>query len=179
MRIHGETSSIENMIFSDCLNMGGEWGHLAKIRRVVYFRLSPHEQKAFAGVISHGIPNMIRRIREQFLIVVPRKLLSYASLNIIDRSIESLLIILELLFFSFHWWILDLRMDQRRKYPSFPQKPQGLWKWRLSQGMLRKKNIVNCTASTKIGIKSLIVWNFIDSFLSKQDFEDSNSWSIN
>ena len=53
--------------------MGKEFGNLAKIRGVVYFRLSPHEQRAFAGAISHGVPNMFRRFRESVLTVVPRK----------------------------------------------------------------------------------------------------------
>lgn len=55
--------------------MGGlHFGNLAKIRGIVYFRLSPYEQKAFGGVIDHGVPNIIRRMREQVLRVVPRKL---------------------------------------------------------------------------------------------------------
>lgn len=36
------------------------------------YTLSPFEQKAFAKTISHGVPNMIRRMRESVLYVVPR-----------------------------------------------------------------------------------------------------------
>ncbi|KAK0162003.1 hypothetical protein PV327_008384 [Microctonus hyperodae] len=50
---------------------GLEFGKLAKIRGIVYFRLSPHEQKPFGGVITHGVPNIIRRMRDQVLRVVP------------------------------------------------------------------------------------------------------------
>ncbi|XP_034936211.1 cytochrome b-c1 complex subunit 8 [Chelonus insularis] len=53
------------------------FGNLAKIRGIVYYRLSPFEQKAFGGVISHGVPNIIRRMREQVLRVVPPFFISY------------------------------------------------------------------------------------------------------
>lgn len=52
---------------------GKHFGELATLRGIITYRLSPHEQKAFAGYISHGFPNLLRRIRSQFLIVVPRK----------------------------------------------------------------------------------------------------------
>ncbi|KAK0078733.1 hypothetical protein PV325_002146 [Microctonus aethiopoides] len=56
---------------------GLEFGKLAKIRGIVYFRLSPHEQDPFAGVITHGVPNIIRRIREQIFRVVPPFIFTY------------------------------------------------------------------------------------------------------
>ncbi|KAL7019349.1 hypothetical protein ACKWTF_011094 [Chironomus riparius] len=55
--------------------MGGQhFGELAKIRGIVTHKISPFEQKAFAGVISKGVPNTFRRISGQIFRVVPRKL---------------------------------------------------------------------------------------------------------
>lgn len=55
------------------LTMGHGFGNLYKIRGIVMYRLSPFEMKAFGGVISHGIPNTFRRIKEEFFYVVPRE----------------------------------------------------------------------------------------------------------
>lgn len=54
--------------------MGKGFGELAKLRGIVQYSLSPFEQRAFAGVISKGIPNTIRRISENVFRVVPREL---------------------------------------------------------------------------------------------------------
>lgn len=54
--------------------LGQHFGELAKVRGVVYHTLSPFEQRAFAGTISKGIPNTLRRIREEVFYIVPRKL---------------------------------------------------------------------------------------------------------
>jgi len=51
--------------------MGHGFGQLAKIRGLVYYKLSPFEQKAFAGFFTKGFPNLVRRIREQIFVVVP------------------------------------------------------------------------------------------------------------
>ncbi|KAH0545652.1 cytochrome b-c1 complex subunit 8 [Cotesia glomerata] len=59
------------MRLTQILRSGGGFGTLAKIRGIVYFRLSPFEQKAFGGAISHGVPNMLRRFRENVLRVAP------------------------------------------------------------------------------------------------------------
>lgn len=53
--------------------MGAHFGELAKIRGIVYYKLSPYEQKAFSGVLSNGIPNIFRRFRSSVFRVVPRK----------------------------------------------------------------------------------------------------------
>lgn len=42
--------------------MGKHFGELMRLRGIITFKLSPHEQKAFAGAISQGVPNTIRRI---------------------------------------------------------------------------------------------------------------------
>ncbi|XP_012264610.2 cytochrome b-c1 complex subunit 8 [Athalia rosae] len=57
--------------------MGKIFGNLAKIRGIVYYRLSPYEQKAFAGALDHGVPNMVRRFRENIFRVGPCFLVSY------------------------------------------------------------------------------------------------------
>lgn len=51
----------------------GHFGHLAKVYGIVTHRLSPHELKPLGGLLKDGIPNTVRRIREQIFIVVPRK----------------------------------------------------------------------------------------------------------
>lgn len=54
---------------------GAHFGELATLRGIITYKISPHEQRAFAGFFSHGFPNLLRRIRSQILIVVPRKYL--------------------------------------------------------------------------------------------------------
>jgi ubiquinol-cytochrome c reductase subunit 8 len=52
--------------------MGIHFGNLGvKVRGLIYYSLSPHEQRAFAGILSHGFPNTLRRIRDQALRVFP------------------------------------------------------------------------------------------------------------
>lgn len=55
--------------------MGGHFGELAKVNGIVIHKISPFEQRAFAGVISKGVPNTFRRCRAQAFRVVPRKLM--------------------------------------------------------------------------------------------------------
>ncbi|PVD34891.1 hypothetical protein C0Q70_06172 [Pomacea canaliculata] len=57
--------------------MGRHFGHLTTVRNIIYYSLSPFEQKAFAGVISHGIPNMWRRFCGQVFRVVPPFVVAY------------------------------------------------------------------------------------------------------
>lgn len=58
--------------------MGGEFGNLkTDIRRVVTTKLSPFEQKAFKGIITHGIPNSLKRIGQNIPYMVPPMLLGY------------------------------------------------------------------------------------------------------
>jgi hypothetical protein len=58
------------------LAMGGQhFGELAKLRGIVIHKISPYEQKAFAGAISNGVPNTFRRMSAQLFRVVPRKLI--------------------------------------------------------------------------------------------------------
>ncbi|KPI91264.1 Cytochrome b-c1 complex subunit 8 [Papilio xuthus] len=41
--------------------MGKQFGNLAFIRGILYFRLSPYEQRAYAGVLTKGLPNLVPR----------------------------------------------------------------------------------------------------------------------
>jgi ubiquinol-cytochrome c reductase subunit 8 len=61
--------------------MGHGFGQLAKIRGVIFYRLSPFEQRAFAGALSKGFPNTIRRISENFWRVAPPFIISYVVYN--------------------------------------------------------------------------------------------------
>jgi len=47
--------------------MGGHdvWGRIAHFRGVITYVLSPFEQRAFAGWISKGFPNVLKRTRRQ------------------------------------------------------------------------------------------------------------------
>ena len=60
-------------LFRFRFKMGQHFGELAKVRGIVIHKISPFEQKAFAGVISKGVPNVFRRCRGQMFRVVPRK----------------------------------------------------------------------------------------------------------
>ncbi|XP_028037604.1 cytochrome b-c1 complex subunit 8-like [Bombyx mandarina] len=42
--------------------MGKHFGELGFIRGIVYYKMSPHEQKAYAGAITKGIPNFVTRM---------------------------------------------------------------------------------------------------------------------
>jgi len=54
-------------------NMGVQFGNLGvRVNGLIYYSLSPHEQKAFAGFFSKGFPSTVRRIRTNILTVVPR-----------------------------------------------------------------------------------------------------------
>lgn len=68
-------STAWTMRVSSILN-GAHFGNLAKVHGIVTYKLSPFEQRAFAGAISHGVPNFMRRIRSNIFRVVPRTFLS-------------------------------------------------------------------------------------------------------
>lgn len=55
------------------VKMGKKFGNLAYISGITYFRISPYEQRAFAGMIKDGVPNMIRRINASILRSTPCK----------------------------------------------------------------------------------------------------------
>ncbi|KAK6168456.1 hypothetical protein SNE40_020987 [Patella caerulea] len=51
--------------------MGKQFGNLAKVSGIVRYSLSPFEQRAFAGAVSRGLPNIWRRFTESVFKVVP------------------------------------------------------------------------------------------------------------
>ncbi|XP_041358478.1 cytochrome b-c1 complex subunit 8-like [Gigantopelta aegis] len=68
--------------------MGRHFGHLGYVRGIISHSLSPFEQRAFAGVISKGIPNMWRRVREQIFRVVPPFIGAYLIIDWGDKAFE-------------------------------------------------------------------------------------------
>ncbi|XP_018560857.1 cytochrome b-c1 complex subunit 8 [Anoplophora glabripennis] len=66
--------------------MGHGFGQLFKLRGIITYRLSPFEQKAFAGIITHGVPNTIRRIGESILYVVPPIAIGYLVYDQIEKE---------------------------------------------------------------------------------------------
>ena len=67
-------SNFDWILFTSLLGitMGKHFGNLIKISGMVTYSLSPFEQRAFAGAISKGVPNMWRRFTGQVFRVVPR-----------------------------------------------------------------------------------------------------------
>merc|ERR1712142_577984 len=56
---------------------GPQWGKLGKVNAHVYYSLSPYEQKAFAGAVSKGIPNLARRFLEEIGFIAPPFIAGY------------------------------------------------------------------------------------------------------
>lgn len=65
--------------------MGGHFGELAKVRGIITHKISPYEQKAFAGAISKGVPNTIRRCSAQAFRVLPPFVIAY----LVYQSVEA------------------------------------------------------------------------------------------
>lgn len=72
--------------------MGGQhFGELAKVRGIVTHKISPHEQKAFAGAIKYGVPNTLRRISGQIFRIVPPFIVGYFVYNFAENLHDSYL----------------------------------------------------------------------------------------
>ncbi|KAJ8919435.1 hypothetical protein NQ315_016533 [Exocentrus adspersus] len=71
--------------------MGHGFGQLYKLRGIITYRLSPFEQRAFAGVISKGIPNTLRRISESIFYVVPPLAIGYLVYDQAEKEHERLM----------------------------------------------------------------------------------------
>lgn len=71
--------------------LAANWGQLAKVRGIVCFHLSPFEQKAFAGSITKGVPNTIRRFKENFWRVVPSFLISYCIYDGVEKEAKRMM----------------------------------------------------------------------------------------
>ncbi|XP_063704276.1 cytochrome b-c1 complex subunit 8 [Culicoides brevitarsis] len=66
------------------VRMAQHFGQLIKVKGIVTHSLSPFEQRAFAKAVSFGIPNLIRRFRDEVFYVVPPFLIGYATYAWID-----------------------------------------------------------------------------------------------
>ncbi|CAH1370539.1 cytochrome b-c1 complex subunit 8 [Tenebrio molitor] len=66
--------------------MGHGFGQLHKLRGIITYRVSPFELKAFSGMISHGLPNMVRRIREEIFYVVPPFVIAYVVYDQVEKE---------------------------------------------------------------------------------------------
>jgi len=54
--------------------MGIKFGNLGKrVNGLIYYSLSPHEQKAMAGFFTKGFPKTVYRMRSSVLTAVPRE----------------------------------------------------------------------------------------------------------
>lgn len=73
---------------TSAVRLAQHFGTLIKARGLVVHTLSPFEQRAFAGAISKGIPNLFRRFREEVFYVVPRKF-QVASLTLPHLTLNS------------------------------------------------------------------------------------------
>ncbi|CAH1983390.1 unnamed protein product [Acanthoscelides obtectus] len=72
--------------------MGHGFGELYKLRGIITYRISPFELKAFAGVISHGFPNTIRRIAENVLYIVPPMAIGYLVYDQVEKGHHQLML---------------------------------------------------------------------------------------
>ncbi|XP_050542232.1 cytochrome b-c1 complex subunit 8 [Daktulosphaira vitifoliae] len=55
-----------------------DFGHLkSNIRGVITTKISPFEQKAFKGLLSHGLPNAIRRTASNLPFLIPPTIIGY------------------------------------------------------------------------------------------------------
>ncbi|XP_067613560.1 cytochrome b-c1 complex subunit 8 [Eurosta solidaginis] len=68
--------------------LGAHFGNLAKVHGIVTYKLSPYEQRAFAGAISHGVPNMFRRFRSNVFTVAPPFIVGYLIYDLTEREHE-------------------------------------------------------------------------------------------
>jgi hypothetical protein len=75
--------------------MGKHFGELARVRGVIQYRLSPFEQRAFAGAISKGLPNILYRVRSNIFRVLPRELNCSLCLKILVIGTLSPVVVLQ------------------------------------------------------------------------------------
>nr|CAD7455374.1 unnamed protein product [Timema tahoe] len=73
------------------LTMGKHFGELAYLRGIVQYRLSPFEQRAFAGAFTKGLWNIPVRIRASIFRVAPPFILGYLVYSSVERKHEQLM----------------------------------------------------------------------------------------
>lgn len=129
--------------------MGAHFGELAKIRGIVYYKLSPYELKAFSGVLQNGIPNIFRRFRSSVFRVVPRKwlLTRYPAQPTNNPVTPS----------SIHLGLHGLWLGECRAPTIDPQESCRLRQWCLSQLMVTK-----CVVANKLYYLSNCIFLFMN-----------------
>ncbi|KOB65135.1 Ubiquinone binding protein [Operophtera brumata] len=66
--------------------MGKHFGNLATVRGIVYYKISHHEQKPFAGVLTFGIPNIVTRTAASWIYWLPPFLLGYFTYQGVESA---------------------------------------------------------------------------------------------
>ena len=52
--------------------MGRKWGKVVRdLRHIAVYRISPYEQRVFAGFFTEGAPNLVRRFFDQVFYILP------------------------------------------------------------------------------------------------------------
>ncbi|KAJ8724982.1 hypothetical protein PYW07_015940 [Mythimna separata] len=69
--------------------MGRHFGDLAVIRGIIYYKLSPHEQKPFATAFSRGIPNFLPRTLDTLYTWLPPFAFGYAVYAIVESAYKT------------------------------------------------------------------------------------------
>merc|ERR1711962_1024058 len=69
---------------------GKGFGQLYKVRGQTRYHISPMEQRAFAGAISKGVPNVLWRFRSNVAYWSPPSLLSYKIYTECEKEHERL-----------------------------------------------------------------------------------------
>merc|ERR1711936_1271849 len=66
------------------------FGELATIRGTTRYHMSPFEQRALAGIISHGIPNTLWRIKCSVMYVLPPFVLGWVVYDTVEKEHDRL-----------------------------------------------------------------------------------------
>ncbi|CAH1635158.1 unnamed protein product [Spodoptera littoralis] len=66
--------------------MGRHFGDLAVIRGIIYYKLSPHEQKPFATAFAYGIPNFVPRTLSTIWTWLPCFLVGYITFISVEEG---------------------------------------------------------------------------------------------
>ncbi|KAF2880979.1 hypothetical protein ILUMI_25195 [Ignelater luminosus] len=66
--------------------MGKGFGQLYKMQGIITYVLSPFEQRAYAGAIKNGIPNIVRRTRESIFYFAPPLLIGYFVYDQVEKE---------------------------------------------------------------------------------------------
>ncbi|CAK1551750.1 unnamed protein product [Leptosia nina] len=69
--------------------MGKHFGELAFIRGIIYYSLSPHEMKPYAGAFKDGIPNFITRGLNRCWTWFPPFALGYLTYTGVESSYKA------------------------------------------------------------------------------------------